>query len=285
MKKLLQKLALGCTVLLVAGVVVVPVAQCDVRACVEDKIDAGADRIEAFHACLEEAKSERDAKIEEIKAEIEAKIAETKADVEAKISEVRSAIAERLSVMEEMHTCIEAAAIDSETATKEDVVAAFEDCAVQAGAISEEELAEIKAVKEEIRAKAEAILAEIEAKKAECEERKAIIDQCLDESFEGVDVKELGIEGIHTIMNDCLLEAGIDIEAIKQEIEEGIVAKHQEMENAIADKVAEINAGIEAAKQIHEEIEMCIDAIDFGSLDHDGAKEAIKACLPISDEE
>ncbi len=53
----------------------------------------------------------------------------------------------------------------------------------------------------------------------------------------------------------------------------------------MTDKLAEIKAKSEAAKQNLEEIKMCLDEIDFQSLDRDASKEAVKACLAVSDGE
>jgi len=294
MKMIFKGLVVGCMALLCAGVIAVPNAQCSIRDCLtESGIDTEAATQEemkaAIQACAEQAGAERDARIDEAKEEIstrideartelEARNAEKKAEREARMAEMQAAIdaktAEAKAKLEEikakieerkaMHdafgTCMDEVGLDPETVTEAILEAAIEDCARTAGvdvdaiqAAKDAKIAEMVAIKAAIDAKK----AELEAKIAEMVEKKAIIDECMETSTQGLSPSEIGLPEMKDIVNGCLLEAGIDIEAKKQEIK---------------DKIAD-------DMNLAEGLKTCLHVIDFEGMDKEAAKAEIEDCL------
>lgn len=254
MKKRMKSIFWACMMLLCASVFVVPNALCSIQDCMAAKgIDmATADKAEikaAMKACAEEARAEKEAAMAEKKAEMEAKIAEMEAKIAEKMAEVEAKIAEKRAVHDAIEACMTEAQIDPETATPEEVMAQLEQCAAEAGV-------DVEGIKAKI-TEMEAMKAEMEAKIAECKAKKAAVHECIAEAMEGVEPGEMDKAGFKTIVNDCLLEIGIDVEAIRAEMEA---------------RMAEKKAAAEAVKA-------CIEATDFSEMDAATARAAIEACL------
>lgn len=112
---------------------------------------------------------------------------------------------------------------------------------------------EIKLTLEEIKAKIE---------EAELQEKMELFQACLEENgvVEIADLREL--EDPRAVLGDCLLEAGIDMDQIKEDLKDKI-------SEALAEKA--------------EEIKACIADIDMDAMTREEALEAVKACFSDSE--